>query len=201
MLREQTDCGDSRISQDHGLVAYLDGEPAGWCDVEPRTAFPYLRSVPWRNRTRTNRRRHLGGPMLSGPLGSRRRGLSYALARAAVDFARERRARALEGYPMIPAWKKGVMGRLGVGHVSIFAAAGFAEASRPTLAAPSCASTSSRARVTFPNAGAVECTRTDQGLSDDEHGHERGFERRERVTNERNPVQHCVVDALCCRAR
>ena len=47
--------------------------------------------------------------------------------------------------------------------------------------------------------GAVECTRTDQGLSDDEHGHERGFERRERVTKERNPVQHCVVDALCCR--
>jgi GNAT superfamily N-acetyltransferase len=31
----------------------------------------------------------------------RRRGISRALARAAVDFARERGARALEGYPMI----------------------------------------------------------------------------------------------------
>ena len=33
-------------------------------------------------------------------VGFRRRGVSRALARAAVDFARERDARALEGYPM-----------------------------------------------------------------------------------------------------
>jgi GNAT superfamily N-acetyltransferase len=31
----------------------------------------------------------------------RRRGISRALARAAVDFARARGARALEGYPML----------------------------------------------------------------------------------------------------
>ena len=66
--------------------------------------------------------------------GFRRRGLSYALARAAVDFARERGARALEGYPMIPERGKDVSwGELNVGHVSIFTAAGFAEVSRPTL--------------------------------------------------------------------
>ena len=33
--------------------------------------------------------------------GFRRHGVTYALARAAVDFARERGARAIEGYPMI----------------------------------------------------------------------------------------------------
>jgi GNAT superfamily N-acetyltransferase len=33
--------------------------------------------------------------------GFRRRGISRALARATIDFARERGARALEGYPMI----------------------------------------------------------------------------------------------------
>src|SRR5918996_3336248 len=38
-----------------------------------------------------------------------------------------------------------------------------------------------------------------QGLFDDERGHDRRFERRERVTKESNPVQHCVLDALCCR--
>jgi hypothetical protein len=49
-------------------------------------------------------------------------------------FARERGARALEGYPMIPERGKDVAwGELNVGHVSIFTAAGFAEASRPTL--------------------------------------------------------------------
>src|SRR5947208_15893704 len=51
----------------------------------------------------------------------------------------------------------------------------------------------------FRNTGPVERTRPEQGLSDDEHGHDRGFERRERVTKESNPVQHCVIDALCCR--
>jgi GNAT superfamily N-acetyltransferase len=66
--------------------------------------------------------------------GFRRRGVSYALARAAVGFARERGARALEGYPMIAEPGKDVpWGELHVGHVGIFAAAGFVEVSRPTL--------------------------------------------------------------------
>ena len=73
-------------------------------------------------------------PCFVARAGYRRRGVSYALARAAVDFARERGARALEGYPMIPERGKDVpWGELHVGHVSIFAAAGFAEVSRPTL--------------------------------------------------------------------
>ncbi len=66
--------------------------------------------------------------------GFRRRGISRALARAAVDFARGRGARALEGYPMIaPAGQEIMAGELHVGSRSIFAAAGFAEVSRPTL--------------------------------------------------------------------
>jgi hypothetical protein len=35
----------------------------------------------------------------------------------------------------------------------------------------------------FRNAGAVERTRPEQGLSDDEYGHDCGLERRERVTH------------------
>ena len=65
--------------------------------------------------------------------GFRRRGVSRALARAAVDFARERGARALEGYPMLTEPGKEITwGELHVGSRSIFAAAGFAEVSRPT---------------------------------------------------------------------
>ena len=60
--------------------------------------------------------------------GFRRRGVSRALARAAVDFARERGARALEGYPMITSPGRDVTwGELHVGSRSIFAAAGFTE--------------------------------------------------------------------------
>jgi GNAT superfamily N-acetyltransferase len=66
--------------------------------------------------------------------GFRRRGVSRGLARAAVDFARERGARALEGYPMLTEPGKEITwGELHVGSRSIFAAAGFVEVSKPTL--------------------------------------------------------------------
>jgi len=65
--------------------------------------------------------------------GFRRRGVSHALARAAVDFAHERGARALEGYPMIVEPGQDITwGELHVGNRSIFEAAGFTEVSHPT---------------------------------------------------------------------
>ena len=135
MLREQTDCGHPRAGTTSGLVAYVDGEPAGWCSVEPRTAYPYLGTVPWRKRAEDRADAGIWAvPCFVTREGFRRRGVSYALAHAAVGFARERGARALEGYPMLPVGGKDVpWGELHVGHGSIFAAAGFAEVSRPTL--------------------------------------------------------------------
>ena len=41
-LRPQTDCGHPESNTTSGLVAYLDGEPVGWCAVEPRTAYVRL---------------------------------------------------------------------------------------------------------------------------------------------------------------
>ena len=65
--------------------------------------------------------------------GFRRRGVSYALARAAVDFAKARGARAIEGYPMIiRPGQEITWGELHVGTRTIFAAAGFTEVSRPS---------------------------------------------------------------------
>ncbi|MGI8479440.1 MAG: hypothetical protein ACR2M2_06235 [Gaiellaceae bacterium] len=49
-LRPQTDCGHPESDTTSGLVAYLDGEPAGWCAVEPRTAYVRLGRVPWAGR-------------------------------------------------------------------------------------------------------------------------------------------------------
>ena len=57
--------------------------------------------------------------------GFRRRGIGRALARSAVDFARQRGARALEGYPHLTEYGH-------VGTPRIFAAAGLVEVSRPT---------------------------------------------------------------------
>ena len=63
----------------------------------------------------------------------RRRGITYALAAATVSYARDRGARALEGYPMIvPPGKEITWGELHVGSRQVFADAGFAEVSHPS---------------------------------------------------------------------
>ncbi len=62
--------------------------------------------------------------------GFRRRGISLALARAAVEFARDHGARAVEGYPMTT--RNVVSDELHVGTDRTFAAAGFSEVSRPS---------------------------------------------------------------------
>ena len=66
--------------------------------------------------------------------GFRRRGSSRAFARKAVDFARDRDARALEGYPMIDEPAQGwLLGEFHVGSRSVFADTGFTEVGRPTV--------------------------------------------------------------------
>jgi GNAT superfamily N-acetyltransferase len=137
-LRAQTDCGRPASRTTSGLVAYLDGEPAGWCAVEPRTAYARLllkTRVPWFGRAEDKADDGVWAvTCFVTRAGFRRRGVSRALARAAVDFARQRGARALEGYPMITRPGQEVTwGELHVGSRSIFEDAGFAEVSRPTL--------------------------------------------------------------------
>jgi GNAT superfamily N-acetyltransferase len=134
-LRRQTDCGHPKSATTSGLVAYLDGEPVGWCAVEPRTTYPRLlrnNRVPWEGRQEDKSDDSVWAvTCFVTHKGYRRRGISRALARAAVDFARERGARALEGYPMTR--KDVLLGELHVGTEGTFAAAGFTEVSRPTL--------------------------------------------------------------------
>jgi GNAT superfamily N-acetyltransferase len=134
-LREQTRCGHSQADTTSGLVAYLDGEPVGWCAVEPRTAYVRLGRVPWAGRAEDKADESIWAvSCFVTRAGYRRRGVSRALARAAVGFARERGTRALEGYPMITKPGQQITwGEVHVGSRSIFADAGFAEISRPTL--------------------------------------------------------------------
>ena len=134
-LRQQTDCGHPESGTTSGLVAYLDGEPVGWCAVEPRPAYTGLvrnNRVPWEGRAEDKADDSVWAvTCLFTRAGFRNRGVSRALARAAVDFARERGARAVEGYPMTT--KKAILEELHVGTESVFAEAGFTEVSRPTL--------------------------------------------------------------------
>ena len=136
-FRTQTDWGDAASDAASGLIAYLDGEPAGWCAVEPRTAYPRLLRnvrVPWEGRDEDKADAGVWAvTCFVTRTGFRRRGVSAALARASVGFARERGARALEGYPMIRNPGQDLLVEHHVGSRGIFAAAGFAEVSHPTV--------------------------------------------------------------------
>ena len=136
--RTQTACGHPELDSTSGLIAYLEGEPVGWCAVAPRTAYPRLlrdTRVPWEGRAEDKTDATVSAvTCFVTRTGFRRRGISRALARAAVDFARECGARALEGYPMTAEPGQGfLVGELHVGTRSIFADAGFAEVSAPTV--------------------------------------------------------------------
>jgi GNAT superfamily N-acetyltransferase len=135
-LHREAGCGDPTATSTSGLVAYLDDEPAGWCAVEPRSAYIRLaaQKVPWLGRDED--------PADDGVwavtcfvtrVGYRRRGVMSALAAATIDFARARGARAIEGYPLDPEpGRQFAWGELYVGSRDVFAAAGFREVSHPT---------------------------------------------------------------------
>ena len=133
-LYEQTDCGHPESDRTSGLVAYLDGEPVGWCAVQPRPEYEGLvrvSRVPWEGRKEDKSNDAVWAvTCLFARAGFRRRGVSRALARAAVAFARERGAHAIEAYPIVT--KDVIAEELHVGTPSVFADAGLVEVSRPT---------------------------------------------------------------------
>jgi GNAT superfamily N-acetyltransferase len=108
-----------------GVLAYDDGEVAGWAAVAPRSELPFERStkIPhvddlpvwsvWCIRVRP---------------GHRGKGLSHALLDGAVAYARSRGAPAVEGYPVDNRGEKVDLTMAFVGTRGVFEAAGFVKA-------------------------------------------------------------------------
>jgi GNAT superfamily N-acetyltransferase len=155
-LRDQANCGDPAATSTTGLVAYLSGPPArhdpggnpngaapdatpvGWVAVEPRTEYPRLLGLPTVWKGRPDEDKHDDSvwaiTCLVVRTGYRRRGISYALAEAAVGYARANGARALEAYSMLTQPGREITwGELHVGARQVFAEAGLAEVSRPSV--------------------------------------------------------------------
>ena len=136
-LAAQAHFGDPEATTTAGLVAYLDDEPVAWCAVAPRSTYRRLLSsrIVWSGRHEDPDDESVWTvSCFVTRKGYRRRGVSYALARAAIDFARERGAKAVEGYPLITEPGRDVgWGELFVGSSTVFTAAGFVEISRPTM--------------------------------------------------------------------
>ena len=148
-LRDQANCGDPAATSTTGLVAYLHGPeaagpdqdpertPVGWVAVEPRTEYPRLLGLPtvWKGRPGEDSGDDSVWAITCMVVrkGYRRRGVTYALAAAAVGYARESGARALEAYAMLTQPGREITwGELHVGARQVFAEAGFTEVSRPS---------------------------------------------------------------------
>ena len=135
ILREETHCGDPRATETIGVVAYLDDEPVGWCAVDRRGVYGRLRGspVPWTGRSESKDDDTVWAiACLVVRKGYRRQGLTYDLVRGAVDHARSRGARAVEGYPLLTGGAQVIWDEMSVGAVGPFAAAGFTEVAHPT---------------------------------------------------------------------
>lgn len=134
-LREQTRAGEPKAEATTGLIAYLGDEPVGWCAVEPRPAYFGLLRVyrtPWEGRDEDKADDSVwSATCVLVRSGYRKRGIAYELARAAVDHARRRGARALEAYPMRTEAGEVTWDEIHVGAESIFAAAGLRPVSHP----------------------------------------------------------------------
>jgi len=122
-----------RSGAEPGVLAYADGEPVGWCAIAPREEYPLL----GRGRILT--------PVDDQPVwsvtcffiarGFRHQGLSTALLKAAVEFARARGARIVEGYPH-DAKKPTADAFVYTGLASAFQKAGFREVARRSKTRP-----------------------------------------------------------------
>ncbi len=136
IFREETHCDDPRATETIGLVAYLDDEPAGWCAVDRRGVYGRVRGspVPWKERPFEDKDDDTvwAIPCLVVRKGYRHQHLTYDLVAAAVEYARERGARAIEGFPLLTGGKEVTWDEMSVGSVGAFAAAGFREVSHPT---------------------------------------------------------------------
>ncbi|SFS02355.1 Acetyltransferase (GNAT) family protein [Microbacterium sp. cf046] len=116
------------------LIAYVDGEAAGWVRVGRRAEqlriartreiaanTPIALDDPgvWAVTCFVVRREHRG------------QGLNAKLLAAAIDYARDHGARTIEAYPLDPSAAKKPTNQLFRGVLSVFEAAGFTEVARP----------------------------------------------------------------------
>ena len=116
------------------LIAYVDGQAAGWVRAGPRTAQIRLA------RTREFNE-HSPHPFDDPSVWAvtcfvvrkefRGQGLTTRLLTAAVDYAKAHGARTIEGYPIDTSAQKKAPNELFRGLLSVFTSAGFEEVARP----------------------------------------------------------------------
>ncbi|MGH3493393.1 MAG: GNAT family N-acetyltransferase [Sciscionella sp.] len=115
-----------------GVLAYDEGDPAGWAGLAPRTDYPRLAHS--RVSAATSDVPGLWAvTCFVVRVGYRRRGVAGALLDGAVEFARRNGGRVVEGYPIDTATRESVSSsELYHGSLALFTRAGFREVARPS---------------------------------------------------------------------
>jgi GNAT superfamily N-acetyltransferase len=106
-----------------GMLAYVDGEVAGWCGFGPRPALPRLqrsRTIP-----KVDDLPVWSILCFNVRVGYRRRGVAAALLAGVIDFARRSGAPGVEAYPIDPEGGRVDTGFGYVGVTPMFEKAGF----------------------------------------------------------------------------
>jgi GNAT superfamily N-acetyltransferase len=106
-----------------GVLAYVDGEAAGWCSVAPKSTYRAL----VRSRTIPHVQDEGAWSVVCFVVrpAFRRRGLMHQLLAGAVGHAQEMGATVLEGYPVDPGGERVDQVSGYVGTVALFGAHGF----------------------------------------------------------------------------
>jgi GNAT superfamily N-acetyltransferase len=108
-----------------GLIAYVGQTPVGWASVAPRTDFSRITRSPQLKPVDAEDADVWSVPCFFIHRGHRGDGIATALLRNAIKYARGRRAKALEGYPVDPHGVRKPNADLFTGTVSLFEKAGF----------------------------------------------------------------------------
>lgn len=111
-----------------GIVAYVDGEAAGWIRIGPRPAqarLGYTRAIVAATQEPLDDGDVWAVSCFSVRRDQRGQGLNAALLAAAVEYARESGARVVEGYPVDTAAVNVSSNELFHGALSTFLTAGF----------------------------------------------------------------------------
>lgn len=116
-----------------GLLAYSEGYPIGWVAVEPRSQYPRLAHS--RVLAPIDNREVWSITCLFVEKKHRRKGVAVALLQAAVDHAREKGAKIVEGYPIETKGEAPPV-FIFTGTSSAFKQAGFVEAARNSPTRP-----------------------------------------------------------------
>lgn len=117
-----------------GVIAYAGKEAVAWCAIAPREEFLSLARSRVLKPVDDKQVWSITCMFVKKPY--RRRGVSVAMLRAAVEFAAKRGARIVEGYPTTPTMEKTPDPFVYMGVPSAFKAAGFKEVARRSETRP-----------------------------------------------------------------